>query len=228
MKKTLLTIAALGVLATSGFAQGRVTFSAGTIAATRMSTNTVVGGAGTGLTSNGANTFYYALFASASATTVGASTTSSINGVSSGTYAFNDAAWTFVGFATNTTAVGRLAGAGPNTDSSYSIAGNTGSSRFVTIGWNAAITGGAASVSALSTWYTAGANSGFIGQSTVSGLLALGDGNLVANANPFGNNAGQVPGFVLGLTAAAPVPEPGTMALAALGGASLLLLRRKK
>jgi hypothetical protein len=36
----------------------------------------------------------------------------------------------------------------------------------------------------------------------------------------------NIPGFTLGLVTV--VPEPGTLALAAIGGASLLALRRKK
>jgi PEP-CTERM motif len=44
-----------------------------------------------------------------------------------------------------------------------------------------------------------------------------------ANTAQFGNTTGLQFGVI-----AAPVPEPGTMALAALGGASLLLFRRRK
>ena len=62
----------------------------------------------------------------------------------------------------------------------------------------------------------------------MTGLLTAGDGAGVSTPSLFGTTSPFSPGFTLGLVApVAAVPEPGTMALAALGGASLLLFRRK-
>ena len=67
----------------------------------------------------------------------------------------------------------------------------------------------------------------YVGYSSVGSFSAVASPGTPANL--FGTGAGQVSGFTLNATTiASPVPEPGTMALAALGGASLLLFRRKK
>jgi hypothetical protein len=60
------------------------------------------------------------------------------------------------------------------------------------------------------------------------GVSTIGTGTPTASPSPADNlwNAGA-PGFALALYEI-PVPEPGTLALAAFGGASLLLFRRRK
>lgn len=117
MKKTLAIVGALGLLAASVQAQGWVTFQAGSSAATRISTNAVVGGAAAGLTAANdgtvAGTYYYALFYSTSQTTVGGVQSGSVSGTN-GTYAFNAAGWSFAStafgadYATNTGSAGRF------------------------------------------------------------------------------------------------------------------------
>ena len=227
MKKTILTLAVLGAIASQGFSQGWVNFSAGTSASTRISTNAAVGSAtGAGLTAaNATQLFYYALFASAANTAVG-STSAAISGANANYVVKNLTGWSFVGYATNG-AAGRVVSFGPNSDNSYSVAGIAGgaTAQFVLLGWSANV---GATTADITTWINGNYASaqGWIGQSAVSGALALGDGSLNITPAVFGGGTGQLGGFVLGLTP--PVPEPGTLALAALGFGSLLALRRKK
>ncbi len=64
-----------------------------------------------------------------------------------------------------------------------------------------------------------------MGESNVSGLLTAGDGNFDSKSCTFWSGFTGIQVFTLGEVT---VPEPGTLALAALGVSSLLMLRRKK
>jgi len=64
----------------------------------------------------------------------------------------------------------------------------------------------------------------YVGASTVGNFTAVPSPGTPFNL--FGTGTGQVTGYTMNVVA--PVPEPSTMALAALGGASLLLFRRRK
>ncbi|HAO77518.1 MAG TPA: hypothetical protein DCQ92_00830 [Verrucomicrobia subdivision 3 bacterium] len=239
MKKYIIATTALLVVATSAFSQGLVNFSAGTSVATRMSTNSVVGGPSTGTTAATSGLYYYALFASASQANVNGNTTA-ISGQNAN-YVFNNlgtgvpsTGWELVGIGTNWASAGRLfpasqgtSSAGQtalNADNSLTVQGIGGAAvaNLVAVGWYSPGIG--TDLASLESWYAAGANNGWIGQSAVANLT-LGDGGLVVTPNVFGTGAGQVGGFMMGLSV---VPEPTTLALAALGGASLLLFRRKK
>jgi hypothetical protein len=240
MKKIVLTITAITALASSSFAQGLIFFSGGSAASTRISTNSVVGGPSGGAASTTApvaGTYYYALFVS-TANTASGSTSTAIDGNNSNYVFDNSSGWTLVGIAQNTAQAGRFGAvsqgstsgsqAGINGDGSLSvpsIAGGT-SVHTVVVGWSANV---ATTLSGLIAWYDGGANTqGYIGQSAIGSGLALGDGALVSTSNAMGTQAGQVGGFLLGLTNPTIIPEPGTMALAGLGGLSLLAFRRKK
>ena len=222
MKKTL-AIASLGLaLVVSANAQGLINFNNSSAAGTKISTNAVVGGAAVGLTGPSlvAGQYYFALFSSTSATTVSGSSASVLG---TGNYAFGDAAWTFQGTATNgTTRAGQVQGPGALVLNGI---GGAGTGRFVVLGWSANIGSTLASVQS---WYNNGnpAVSGWIGESSVTGVLTAGDGAGVSTPSPFGTAAPFTPGFTLGLIS--PVPEPATMALAGLGGLAMLALRRKK
>ena len=229
MKKILAIIALASVAAASVQAQGLVIFGNGSTS--RVSTNSTVGGAASGLVSATAGGFYYALFYSTSASNVGGSTAAVVGSSASG-YVFNaanSASWTQVtSLGTNTTA-GRFLGSASDANSATAVNGLAGGSaaNFVVIGWSANL---GSSVSALIASLAAGNWSGtaYLGQSVVSGSLTAGNGALVPTPALFGPSAPAMQGFTAGqLAPVAAVPEPGTMALAALGGASLLLFRRK-
>lgn len=228
MKKITLAIGILASLAVcSSYGQGTVVF--GNTGGSRISTNSVVGGAATGLTSayaSGGINFYYALFYSTAATTIGGTETTAVAGAN-GVYAWSDASWhdgsSTTGFSTNT-AAGRLQPSTPNTDGSASIANLSGgtSAQMVVIGWSSNI---GSTVAALEAYLADPTFYAWVGQSAVSGPLAPGTLGSTSPVTLFGASP-NIPGFTLGLVQ--PVPEPATLALAALGGASLLLFRRKK
>jgi hypothetical protein len=213
--KKLLTIAALLGAASLSFGQGTVNFSAGATAATRISTNQVVGGPATGQI-NGAGSYYFALFA---APTSNNSSGSGLNPTGLG--------WSLVGgtYGTNTAALGRFNG-NPSTDGTVVAGFPTGSSaNFLVVGWSANVAG--PDWNAFVNWYNNGepASTGWAGKSLIAQNVQLG-GGLTPQGNIFGANPGQVPGFLLGRIDA--VPEPSTMALAGLGAAALMIFRRRK
>jgi hypothetical protein len=227
MKKILAIIALASVAAASVQAQGLVIFGNGSTS--RINTNAVASGGAIGLTSATANSFYYALFYSTSATAVGGST-ASVSGPSANGYVFNAAnaaSWTqtTTGLANNTSA-GRFLSSSADANSATIVNGLTGgsSASFVVLGWSANL---GSTVSALEASLAATSWTGlaFMGESNVSGLLTAGDGNLIPTPALFGPSAPAMQAFTLGVLS---VPEPGTLALAALGVSSLLMLRRKK
>jgi hypothetical protein len=232
MKKIIVTSTILLAVAATGFSQGLVNIGGGVSTATKMSTNSVVGGPSTGVTAAVGGTFYYALFASASNPTINNSS-SGVSGVSSN-YVFNASGWEFVGMATNQLSAGRFSAASQgaagnplNADGSMSVSGIAGAATayLVTVGWeNTTTIANGNTLAGLEAWYAAGANAGWIGQSAIA-TVTLGDGVSVSTPNPFGTTTGLVGGILLGETPA--VPEPGAIAMAVLGGASLLAFRRK-
>ena len=150
MKKYIVATSALLVIATSAFSQGFVNFSGGANAATRISTNSVPGGASTGLTTATAGLYYYALFASSTQTSVAGQTTA-ISGTSTKYVFDNSSGWTLVGIAANTASYGRFAPltqgstsanqTALNADNSLTVQGIAGAAtaNFVCIGWSANI-----------------------------------------------------------------------------------------
>src|ERR1035437_4976143 len=124
----------------SGYSQGLVAYVAGSSAATRMSTNSVVGGPSTGLTGTTPALYYYALFASVSQVSVNGQTTA-VSGLNAN-YVFNHmgsgvaTGWELVGIGNNSTFAGRMAAitqgnasgnqVAPNADGSLSVSGIAG------------------------------------------------------------------------------------------------------
>jgi len=219
--KKVLTIAALVGVASLSYGQGTVNFNAGLTAATRIATNSTAGGPSTGLISGAAGSYYFALFVAPTSTGTGFGSNTSLDptkfGFSlvsspSGPYGTNSAAGRFTGNPSSTD---------PLTVNGYA----TGSTaEFVVVGWSAS--NGGPSWSTFLNWYNNGSPTtagGFAGHSSVADQVALG-GGLTPAGNIFGANAGQVPGFTLGLQ----VPEPTTFALAGLGAAALVIFRRRK
>jgi hypothetical protein len=97
------------------------------------------------------------------------------------------------------------------------------------VGWSANLgTTYSAFLTSLQNWATTPIVNAFVGASSMGTMT-------IQNANPgitvFGGGAGNInnqSGNAMVMEPLATVPEPGTMALAALGGASMLLFRRKK
>jgi hypothetical protein len=217
MKKIITAIALTTLVAVASQAQGLVVFSSST---QNMSTNN-----GTvGKTTAGAGNFYYALFESTTTTTVGGSATP-VQGTN-GVYAFNASGWTYIALGSSTAVSGRFADVAPNGDGSTTIlgvaAGN--SANFVVVGWSANL---GSTLSALEQALAINGTTGLLGESAVSGSIATGNGGLLPTPNLFGGGAPQIQAFTVGSFTITSTPEPGTLALAALGGASLLMFRRK-
>jgi hypothetical protein len=233
MKKIIVTSTILGLIATSAFSQGFVQFFAGSSNGTKVSTNSVVGGAAVGRTA-GNNTYYYALFSSSTQTTINGNAAAIIG--NAGTYVFGQSGWSLVGFGANNGSGTTIATTQGTTDANQGALNSDGGltvpnvaggavGNFVVVGWSANIGSTLASVES---WLTDPTVTGWIGQSRIGVGQTIGDNASNPTLNVFGTTANYINAFSLGEVAGAPVPEPATMALAALGGASLLMLRRKK
>jgi hypothetical protein len=224
MKKLLITSVVLSAVVTS-FAQGYINY--GNTTGTIVTTNSIVNYLGTqvnaaGVTGNASASgvapqgFYYALLVqSYSGTTAGNAITS-----------LSAEGWSFGGiYATNSLSSGRFTG-GTDVGVSGTTAG--GNYQFVVVGFSANETTDGADWAQILNSLTTGS---WLNQSGVVGISSVGVVNSIAGAPPstsstlFGVAPGIVAPFVLDSVA---VPEPGTLALAALGGASLLMFRRKK
>jgi hypothetical protein len=229
MKKALTIITITAGLAVTSQAQGLVNFNNSSAAGTKISINSVLGGAATGLAavspSAAAPTYYYALFSSTSATTVAGSGSAAVIPTAAGVgdYAFSDPNWTWDAYAqSGTTRGGQVTGS-----TSLAIPGIGGGStgQFVILGWSSNIGSTVASLESFLAGTDAGVQTGFVGESSVTGALTLGNGAGITTPSPFGTTAPVTPGFVLGTVT---VPEPTSIALGVMGGLSLLALRRKK
>ncbi len=192
--------AALTVFPPSGY----VIFSAGVSSSTKIFTNSAVAGPPTGQTGTNGGTYLYALFASATATSVNGQTTPVVGGANNN-YAFNDANWTLVAYGTNTFRAGRLSSISPNSSGLTPVAGFAGgtSAQFVVVGWSSSI---GLNVASVQNWFNNGnvSTDGWIGQSAVSGTITLGDDGIIPATTIFGSTP-RILGFTLGL--ASPVPH---------------------
>ena len=222
MKKTLLVLAALVATSLTGFSQGNVLLSGSLRGIWTTAQNNVAGSQG----DNVALLFYTsapdltAIFATAG----GGSPTNSTSGNA--------------GYSVSTAWTALLAGAiqvnGPSSSSPAiaTITGTTGTFSFnSSTAWAASNLSGSTTYSAVeiawnptggnTTIALAAANNALVGWSKVFSYTTTTGATAPANVNTLANAYG-VGGVVT------PTPEPGTMALAALGGASLLLVRRRK
>ena len=216
MKKTIIAIAVSVGIVGSTFAQGTVLFNNNN--GTKVSTTD-------GITSTfAAGSFYYALFASTSQTMVNGSA-APVTGTNITSYAFDNAGWVFQSYGTNTATAGRFVSSSSDalSQTSLTFAGGGSGGYFTVVGWSANIGTTWQSVQAYLS--STPAFSAFVGESAVSGNIVAGINGSTPAAGLFGA-APLLGAFNLGLVV--PVPEPGTLALMALGSASLLLFRRKK
>jgi hypothetical protein len=141
-------------------------------------------------------------------------------------------AWTDSGLeATNSNNPGRLQVVNPNAGATVAALSTSVSNNIILVGWSANLgtTWGAAYANLVAGNYAL--NTAFFGESAVGYVEGLGT-SVSPGTTLFGASAiaQGTPIYSLNtqLYLAPPVPEPTTLALAALGGASLLLFRRKK
>jgi hypothetical protein len=238
MKK--LTITAACVLAVAGAAFGQGAINWGSISFTFMTAQTnsasysplfgggsngsgAVGNAG-GSAINGTGFYYELLVGSVWNGTTQAAPTN-LGGFS---------AWSDSGLgATNSNNPGRLSVINPNSGATVNNMSSSVSNNLILVGWSANLgTSWSAAYSSLTNGqFLAGLSStAFFGMTPVGVIEAAQLPTSVGNTI-FGNTA-QTYGTPINSPNtqlfAVPTPEPGTLALAAIGGASLLMFRRKK
>jgi len=250
MKKLVLTTLAVAGLTAAAFAQGTVNWS-GSGASLVVQTNGTVyssfsaanangatGSGSTGLTlgNTAANNaalgftgYYYQLLVS----TTAASAPTTVAGLGAWSDANLHATNSFLSngriIQDSTLGAGGIA-SNPQATASHWPAGTT--EGVLLVGWSANL--GATWAAALANLQaqgnlTPGAAGYYFGVSAFGSLADNAAGN--PGVQVFGANPGQINnpvGTPLVIEQLATVPEPGTLALAALGGASLLLFRRKK
>lgn len=240
MKKLIITSLCSVAVAGVAFSQGNINWTGPSAAAFTFQTNSMTysmyglnpgastgGGAiGGGLGATTANGgYYFALLVGAVYTGTAEAAPTTLAGFSS---------WSNSGLqaTNNPNGNGRTAVMSGNAGATVNALSTTVSNNIIMVGWSANLG---------TTWSTAlatlesGVWSGnaFFGTSSVGYVegadTSVSPGNSVFGTAPNSNGSG-VPIFSLNtpLYLVAPVPEPGTLALAALGGASLLLFRRKK
>jgi len=178
---------------------GYVFFMNNNNSATKIFTNSAVGGPVTGLTTTNGGLYSYALFASATATSVNGQTTA-IMGDASSNYVFEDPNWELVAYATNTLIRGRLLSASNDGSGQTPLVDFAGGAtvQLVVVGWSANI---GPDISSVQAWFHGGNPSfdGWIGQSAVSGTLQLGNGAIIPSPAVFGSIRPALQGFTLGL-----------------------------
>jgi hypothetical protein len=225
--KKILVASMLAALSMSVYGQGLVSILESTLT---ISTNaTAITGGTSGKLNSTANSYYFELLEISDPS---GSTTLPSNLSWNGTQVTGLGSWSDSSVSgTNATGIngGKISAisAVPGTAASGWAGGST--NFFIVVGWSANEGSSWSTVATEATsgnWTTLGANSAF-------GWSLVGYGPSATSPNPgFSVFGTATPGAIntpFTLTAiAAPIPEPGTMALAALGGASLLMFRRKK
>jgi len=227
MKNQIAIVALSLTAAYSSFGQGEVSFNAGT--ATKISVNTQGAPSTFAAINGGANAYYFALFSSVSGTSENGNSAAVVGAAAANntaaSYVISDNTWTFDGYAASVAQVGRFAATTVDTANYTQIPGQPASAQFVIIGWSANI--GSTVASLTSFFANNGPANGFVGESAISGNIGTGTaGTLNSPPSLLGGSAPSIPAFDLGYTQ--PTPEPTTLALAGLGGLSLLAFRRKK
>jgi len=249
MKKLVLTIGCSLAVGGSVFAQGTINSSAPGSSFTVQTNSTaysfIMGGGSTGggavaISGSAANLYYEMLYSTTPFNGSSIAQPNSTGALFGGTW--QDVGLTYTNLSGTT---GRLAPVVANgqysTPAGMGAGGvGTGQTNYVMlVGWSANLGTSWSVVSnelATGSWATVlGSNTGFFGESA-TGFFVANTGN--PGVNPFGTGA-SANGSVLGnyLNGGNPmqltelvnaVPEPSTMALAGLGGLSMLLFRRKK
>jgi len=221
----------------AAFAQGNVNWTGPSFSAITAQTNTTqyaFGGGATGggtigatvSSTTGADAFYYELLVGSTFNGAAATPPNSAAALAN---------WTDSGLgAVNGSVAGRLSVVNGNAGATVNALSTSVSNNIILVGWSANM--GATWSAALASLNkpSSVATVGLFGESTVGYIEGAGTtvspGASVFGANPSANG---VPIFSLltqldDVQGTGAVPEPGTLALAALGGASLLMFRRKK
>jgi len=233
MKKLVLTIGCSAAVALSALAQGDVNWSGpstffvaqtnGTVYSSFETSSGTPQGTQGNTVGNTTAFYYYALL-------------ENVSGTASPTTVSQLAAWTYTGLnATNGPgANGRIVTENNPTGTAYTQAPATGTTsgtaaNFIIVGWSANLgTNFATVLNVLQNWGADQIANAYFGVSA-EGLITPNSAN--PGTTVFGSGAGQInnpSASPVQLDLLGTVPEPGTMALAALGGASLLLFRRRK
>jgi hypothetical protein len=237
MKKILLTSFCAAAMAAASYGQGFINW--GTISPTFMTAQTnstqyspltdhslgsgaPTGSGSVGATVGGGAQFYYALLFTTAAATA-PTTVSGAGGLSSWNPVTLNGQPTAVLMATNANSAGRVTSMG-TAGENVNIANGTTYSVML-VGWSVNLgTTWATVLGELQNWQNAPISNAYFGMSAEGQYSpgAAAPGNSPFGASPLINS----PNTQIYLLQT--VPEPGTLALAALGGASLLLFRRKK
>jgi len=234
MKKLITTSVCAVAITGAAFAQGTVNWNVLSPAAITAQTNATVassfGGAGTlvgstvGATATAANGFYYELLSSAYSGAQAAVPTT----------AAQLAGWTATGLGAvnSATSAGKLTPLNPSTQAAVPWANGTTES-VILVGWSANLgTTWATVENEIANWATVGNSINGIAFFGTSATGYINPGTANPGVQVFASAAGPqgLPIYSLNtqLNELAVVPEPGTLALAAIGGASLLMFRRKK
>ena len=246
--KKILTLIAISGISVAAFAQGTVNWStpganliaqtnAGVFSGFVSSVGSPTGANVSTATPGGGTSLYYFALLTSTGLSVAPTALSAFNGGSLST------AWLSTGLlqTNGAGANGRISPVGGAVTAALAANTTAGvSQNYIMVGWSANLgTDWATVLNHLNNWATFQSSivgNGFFGVGGSVGTQSL------STASPgtvvIGINAGQInnttagSGFAgpmqLNLLGVTPTPEPGTMALAALGGASLLLFRRRK
>lgn len=223
MKKILLITSVIALAAVTGYSQGLVSINLGGGALVSTNSASNVSGKAYG---SGATGFYYELLVSSN--TGQSATANQLNGSAS-----NLALWTDSGVSGTSGATGLNAGK-ITSGTSVAAAGTTAPGAtydnefsYIIVGWSGNYGTTWSQVSALLAQGLAAG--GYFGTTAVSFNVAGGGNAGLPAVNLWGNQTGTTGyGTSQGLVLAQVTPEPGTIALAGLGIASLFALRRKK